>query len=76
MPRDYISLDTEGSELRILKAFDFDKWDVKIFSIEHNAAVGGRLDDSYLSEIKSFLSTHGYLFELNKWDSYFFRGLD
>ena len=73
---DYISLDTEGSELRILKAFDFDKWDVKIFSIEHNAAVGGRLDDSYLSEIKSFLSTHGYLFELNKWDSYFFRGLD
>jgi FkbM family methyltransferase len=33
---DYISIDTEGSELRILEGFDFAKWDVKLFSIEHN----------------------------------------
>ena len=72
---DYMSLDTEGSELRILKAFDFNAWDVKIFSIEHNSGVGGRPDDSYLNEIKSFLSMHDYHFEQNKWDCYFFRGI-
>lgn len=33
---DYISIDTEGSELAILEAFDFERWDVKLFSIEHN----------------------------------------
>jgi FkbM family methyltransferase len=33
---DYISIDTEGSEFRILKKFDFEKWDVKLFSVEHN----------------------------------------
>lgn len=33
---DYLSADTEGSELTILEAFDFDKWSVGLFSIEHN----------------------------------------
>jgi FkbM family methyltransferase len=33
---DYISMDTEGSELDILAAFDFSKFDVKIWTIEHN----------------------------------------
>jgi len=33
---DYVSIDTEGSELSILEGFDFDRWDVKLFSIEHN----------------------------------------
>jgi FkbM family methyltransferase len=31
---DYMSLDTEGSELEILSTFDFDRWDVRAFSIE------------------------------------------
>jgi FkbM family methyltransferase len=33
---DYISIDTEGSEFEILAAFDFDAFDVRLFSIEHN----------------------------------------
>lgn len=33
---DYLSIDTEGSELSILKAFDFDKNHIKLITVEHN----------------------------------------
>lgn len=33
---DYLSIDTEGSELQILSAFDFDKYKIKIITCEHN----------------------------------------
>jgi hypothetical protein len=33
---DYISIDTEGNELDIIKNFNFSKYNVKIFTIEHN----------------------------------------
>lgn len=33
---DYMSVDTEGSELPILSSFDFDRWDVRAISVEHN----------------------------------------
>ncbi len=33
---DYLSIDTEGSELDILQHFDFTAWDVRLISVEHN----------------------------------------
>jgi len=33
---DYISIDTEGNEFNILKNFNFKKYNVNIFTIEHN----------------------------------------
>ena len=33
---DYIAVDTEGTEYKIMNEFDFDRWTVDFFSIEHN----------------------------------------
>jgi FkbM family methyltransferase len=33
---DYISIDTEGNEFDILENFDFKRFDIQLFSIEHN----------------------------------------
>lgn len=35
-PIDYMSVDTEGSELLILENFDFKKFSPKIVTVEHN----------------------------------------
>lgn len=38
---DYISLDIEGLEYEVLSSFDFSKWDVKLWTIEHNLYLDG-----------------------------------
>jgi FkbM family methyltransferase len=50
---DYLSIDTEGSELRILEAFDFSRYRFKIITCEHNYT-----DER--AKIEALLSGHGY----------------
>jgi hypothetical protein len=50
---DYWSLDTEGSELTILKSFPFDEYSFRVLTVEHN-----RLP--IREEIRGFLESRRY----------------
>ncbi|MDC3390973.1 FkbM family methyltransferase [Candidatus Pelagibacter sp.] len=50
----YISIDTEGSEYEILKAFDLDNFRPKVFTIEHNHTENE-------TKIDEHLITNGYV---------------
>ena len=51
---DYVSLDTEGSELEILKGIDFNKYKFGYLNIEHNYIEPRR------TNIRKFLESKGY----------------
>jgi FkbM family methyltransferase len=66
---DYMSLDTEGSELRILKSLDFVRYEPKIITVEHNYTADRE-------EIRLLLSVMGYVrvFDMfSKWDDWYVR---
>jgi FkbM family methyltransferase len=66
---DYLSIDTEGSELEILKSFDFNRHSFRVITCEHNNSPARQ-------EIFSLLSRHGYVrkFEnLSAWDDWYVR---
>jgi hypothetical protein len=50
---DYWSLDTEGSELTILKSFPFDQYSFRVLTVEHNHL-------PVRSEIQELLDSRGY----------------
>lgn len=56
---DYISCDTEGSELEILKVFPFDEYHVNTITIEHNSA---HIGTTYQNEIREFLEKNNFEF--------------
>ncbi len=66
----YLSLDTEGSELDILRGIDFAKYSFGVMTIEHNYDEGKR------EETKNFLKQHGY-FRVRKihWDDWYMSGV-
>ena len=64
---EYMSVDTEGSELEILSAFDFSKYDIKIMTVEHNYT-----DDRI--KLRKLLSAQGFicvLENISKYDDWF-----
>ena len=48
---DYCSIDTEGSELMILRDLDFSRMRITVFSVENN---------SNTNEVRDYLATFGY----------------
>ena len=50
---DYLSIDTEGSEYDILKSVNFDKWEFRIITVEHNYTANRNL-------IYNLLTANGY----------------
>ena len=66
---DYLSIDTEGSELLILKSLDFRKYLFSIVTVEHNFT-------PQRAEIFDLLAARGYarVFpELSRWDDWYFH---
>lgn len=64
---DYLSVDTEGSELDILGAFDFAKYDVRIITVEHNFT-------SDREKIYKLLTPRGFVRVLERfsmWDDWY-----
>lgn len=49
---DFLSLDTEGSELEILKDFNFEKYLIKVICVEHNQNKNRKLIQKYLEQKK------------------------
>lgn len=62
---DFCSIDTEGSELDIIKSIDFEKTEIEVFIIENNYKE---------NEIEKFLNEKGYsLFKKLEWDDVFVK---
>ncbi len=64
---DYLSIDTEGSELEILRAFDFEHYAISVITCENNFS-------SQHSEIYELLTSYGFVrvFEdFSRWDDWY-----
>jgi FkbM family methyltransferase len=64
---DYLSIDTEGSELEILKAFDFADYDIKIVTVEHNFVEPDRQEILKLLGERGFVRVFGLLSKFDDW---------
>lgn len=64
----YISIDVEGAEYEVLKAFPFSKYQVGAFTIEHN------FEEPKRRQIRNLLESHGYRLEREQMvDDWFVR---
>tara|TARA_R100001086_G_scaffold242437_2_gene170147 strand:+ start:1286 stop:1894 length:609 start_codon:yes stop_codon:yes gene_type:complete len=65
---DFLSIDTEGSELKILKGLDHNKFSFRYLTCEHN------YDNEKRKDIKEYLESVGYNFYMeNQWDDIFIK---
>lgn len=51
---DFLSIDTEGSEMEVLAGIDFGRWDVRFMTVEHNYVRGKK------EAVAAFLAPHGF----------------
>jgi FkbM family methyltransferase len=58
---DYVSLDVEGVEDKVLEGFPFDKYQSKLWTIEHNLTTGG---EGLKNRIKKIMEANGYIIEV------------
>lgn len=63
---DYLSIDTEGSEYDILSHFPWDKWNIRLITVEHNFTPDR-------DRIRALLSAQGYDVIEKQWDDWYFR---
>jgi FkbM family methyltransferase len=64
---DFMSVDTEGTELRILRAFDFAKYRPRLVAVEHNGRTSER-------ELDALMADNGYerrFRSLSDWDGWY-----
>lgn len=60
---DYLSIDTEGSEFEILNAFNFDEYNIKVITVEHNHTPQREL-------IYNLLTKYGYKRKYEKFSNF------
>ena len=66
---DYLSVDTEGSEYEILSHFDFDSYNIKVITVEHNYT-------ETRAKVHKLLTQHGYVRKylgFSKWDDWYIK---
>ncbi len=61
---DYLSIDTEGSELAILENFNFENWSVKLITLEHNYTADRE-------RLRHLLTSKGYAYKEAEWDDWY-----
>ncbi|MFA6972789.1 MAG: FkbM family methyltransferase [Gallionella sp.] len=67
---DYLSLDTEGTEIEVLKGVDFNKYEFGVIDVEHNFLEANR------NAIRTLLESKGYTYHSeNQWDDRYIRSL-
>ena len=67
---DYLSIDTEGSELEILRVFDFSQYTFKVITVEHNFTIARE-------SINGILNENGFfrvLEDLSSFDDWYLNG--
>ena len=62
---DYLSIDTEGSELAILEGFDWGSYQIRCITVEHNFT-------EQRESIRKLLEGQGYERREAKWDDWYF----
>jgi FkbM family methyltransferase len=68
---DYLSIDTEGSEYPLLSSFDFERFHIRVITVEHNYVEGDR------RQIYQLLTSKGYqrvLEKFSRWDDWYVYG--